>query len=197
LLRAGGWEPLFDGRTSRGWISASGEAFPESSWRIEDGCLRVVVERPTFQDLRTVREFGDFELLFEWKIAHGGNSGVKYLIHRFDAWTPPGAPRPHARARGYEYQLTDDANSAEAHRDATRATASLYSRLAPLDPPLQPAGAWNESRIVVRRPAVEHWLNGRKVVEATVEQGAPARSAISLQNHSSECWFRRIEVREL
>ena len=45
-------------------------------------------------------------------------------------------------------------------------------------PPLRAAGEWNESRIVVKRPRVEHWLNGKLVVTAAVADGAPKRSAI-------------------
>lgn len=194
---AQGWEPLFDGRSTAGWMAVNGGEFPSHSWKVEDGCLRTVVVKPTFQDIRTEREFGDFELEFEWKIAAGGNGGVKYLIDKYDSWMPKGvtAPWPQARARGYEYQLTDDARSAETKRDPSRGTASLYSKIAPEAPPLRAAGEWNESRIVVKRPMVEHWLNGKRVVTATVAEGAPKRSAIALQNHQSECWFRAIRVR--
>lgn len=196
-LRGQGWETLFDGTTTKGWMPVVGSEFPGDCWTIEDGCLKSLVRKPTFQDIRTEREFGDFELVFEWKIAAGGNGGVKYLIHKYDAWTPMGADRPHARARGLEYQLTDDELSAEARKDPTRGTASLYSKLAPAAPPLRRAGEFNESRIVVRRPSIEHWLNGKKVVETTLPADVPRRSAIALQNHSSECWFRSIRIREL
>ena len=198
-LRGEGWEPLFDGRSTAGWMQVAGGSFPADSWVVRDGCLQALVHAPTFQDIRTVREFGDFELEFSWKISVGGNGGVKYLIDKYDAWMPKGAtaPRGHERARGMEYQLTDDARSAETKRDATRGTASLYSKIAPVDPPLRAAGEWNDSKIVVRRPRFEHWLNGKLVVSGTVAAGAPARSAISLQNHQSECWFRAIRVRAL
>ncbi len=129
---------------------------------------------------------------FEWKIAKGGNGGVKYLLHKYDAWLPKGADKPHARARGLEYQLTDDAGTT----DATKGTGALYSRMAAADAPLRAAGLFNESRIVVRRPVIEHWLNGKRVLSARLTEELPARSAIALQNHSAECRFRAIRVRE-
>jgi hypothetical protein len=198
-LRAQGWVTLFDGVSTAGWMAVKGESFPSESWVVVDGCLKTLVREPTFQDIRTEREFGDFELEFSWRIAPGGNSGVKYLITKYDAWLPKDVTsgRGHERARGCEYQLTDDARSEETRRDKTRGTASLYSKIAPVDPPVREAGAWNESRIVVRRPAVEHWLNGRRVLSVRLEGALPARSAISLQNHQSECWFRALRVREL
>ncbi len=196
-LRGQGWEPLFDGVSTAGWMPVAGGEFPGECWRVEEGCLKAMVRKPTFQDIRTVKEYGDFELEFEWKIAPGGNGGVKYFIDKYDSWTPKGADRPHARARGFEYQLTDDALSAEAKRDATRGTGSLYSKLAPMAPRLRPAGEFNESRIVVKRPLVAHWLNGARVLTATAPAEVPHRSAIALQNHSSECWFRSIRIREI
>jgi len=196
-LRGQSWESLFNGASTAGWMSVTGGEFPSDCWQIEDCCLKSLVRNPTFQDIRTVKEYGDFELEFVWKIAAGGNGGVKYLIHKYDAWTPMGADRPHARARGLEYQLTDDERSAETKKDATRGTGSLYSKIAPVAPPLRKAGEFNESRIVVKRPALEHWLNGRMVMTSTLPAGVPKRSAIALQNHSSECWFRSIRVREI
>lgn len=184
---------LFDGRSAEGWISVTGKEFPSHCWKIDDGCLIPSVVKPTFQDIRTIEEFGDFEFSFEWNIAPGGNCGVKYLIEKFDIWTPAGATLPHARGRGPEYQLTDDALSAEAMRDARKSTASLYGKLAPSDAPLRPAGEWNESKIVVRRPRIEHWLNGVRVLE-TIAPNAVERSPIVLQNHSSECRFRALRI---
>lgn len=75
---------------------------------MEDGCLKSLVARPAFQDIRTLDEFSDFELDFEWKIAPGGNSGVKYLIYREDVWNAGGPAEFHAPGRGFEFQLADD-----------------------------------------------------------------------------------------
>ena len=198
-LRGESWLTLFDGHSTAGWMQVAGKEFPSDSWTVRDGCLEALVHKPTFQDMRPVREFGDFELALEWKLAAGGNCGVKYLITKYDAWMPKGvtAPRGHERARGCEYQLTDDALSAETKRDATRGTASLYSKIAPEAPPVRAAGEWNTSRIVVKRPAIEHWLNGKRVLATRLVGELPARSAISLQNHQSACWFRGIRLREL
>ena len=75
-----GWELLFDGQTSTGWRSPSSVRFPEEHWTIEGGFLRTLARGNRASDIVTTRLYRNFELSFEWKIAPGGNSGVKYLV---------------------------------------------------------------------------------------------------------------------
>ena len=201
------WRSLFDGTTSKGWVEVTGKPFPTNSWTIEDGCLKALVRTDGFQDIRTVESFKSFELQFEWKLAKMGNSGVKYLIQHVDEWTNKEGRE--TRARGLEYQLVD-LNSPDAS-DPTRITGALYSLLAPSNANWRIA-VFNESRLIVHGDHVEHWLNGNRVLsyETTdpaiqaalrkmLPQGAPLAtdSPISLQNHSSEVWFRNIKIRTL
>jgi hypothetical protein len=200
--QAAGWRLLFDGRTTEGWLEITGKPFPANCWTIEDQSLKALVRRDGFQDIRTTGEFESFELEFDWKILKDGNSGVKYLIQKVDEWT--NAAGRQARARGLEYQLADDTND-DAASDPRRLAGSLYSVIAPV-PRLHPRiGEFNHSRLVVDGEHVEHWLNGVKVVE--FETTAPEvkklltagrrRGPISLQNHSSETWFRNLKIRAL
>jgi len=198
-----GWRPLFDGKTTTGWEEVTGKAFPTNCWTIEDGSLKALVRTDGFQDIRTKETFGSFELEFEWKLLKDGNSGVKYLIQRVDEWR--NAAGRQARARGLEYQLADDTNE-DAASDPRRVAGSLYSLIAPA-PRIRPRiGDFNRSRILVKGQHVEHWLNGVKVVgfETTAPEvlkalggELPKASPISLQNHSSEAWFRNIRIRPL
>ena len=90
-----------------------------------------------------------------------GNSGVKYLVQKVDEWVNKEGRQ--ARARGLEYQLADNGN-ADAASDPSRVAGSLYSVIAPV-PKIAPRIAeFNHSRLVVRGGAVEHWLNGTRVV---------------------------------
>ena len=211
-----GWERLFDGSTSSGWVEVTGKPFPAHSWTVEDGCLKSLVRADGFQDIRTVGVYRSFELEFEWMLLKDGNSGVKYLIQRVDEWSNEEGRQ--ARARGLEYQLVD-LHSPDAS-DPTRYTAALYSILA-TPPALKDKLHWrignfNQSRIVVNGEHVEHWLNGAKVLSyetgdskvqaalrnllakgAGPETPLIRESWISLQNHSSETWFRNIQIRRL
>jgi Domain of Unknown Function (DUF1080) len=208
LGAADDWRTLFDGKSSAGWLEITGKPFP-ATWTIEDGCLKTSPKPGGMQDIRTVEVFRSFELEFDWKLLADGNSGVKYLVQKVDEWTNKDGRQ--ARARGLEYQLADDHNP-DAASDPTRVAAALYSVIAPVPKITPRIGEFNHSRLVVNGTHVEHWLNGTKVVEFST--GDPAvqkqlrtqrgkdgelleEGPISLQNHSSEVWFRGIRVRRL
>ena len=114
-----------------------------------------------------------------------------------------------ARARGLEYQLADDHNE-DAASAASRVAGSLYSVIAPAPKIAPKIGEFNHSRIVVQGGVVEHWLNGTRVVRYEITDPEVQKhlrdlrkddgkivleSPISLQNHSSETWFRSVKVR--
>jgi hypothetical protein len=144
------WRPLLDDKGSawRGWTS---DAFPEG-WQVSQDELS---KNGEVEDLVSRDMFGDFELEVEWKIGEGGNSGLFYRGTReydYIFWSAP------------EYQLLDDANAQDGKNRLTSAASSygLYAAPAGI---VKPHGEWNSTRIVVDGAHVEHWLNGRKVVE--------------------------------
>jgi hypothetical protein len=98
--------------------------------------------------------FADFSLVFEWRLAPGGNSGVLYRVSE-DADAP--------WQSGLEMQLLDDAGHPDGRVPETRCGAlyGLYPR--EMDATCPP-GAYNEGRIRVRGNEVEHWLNGTCVL---------------------------------
>jgi hypothetical protein len=96
---------LFDGRTSEGWRGAYSTTFPPKGWVIRKGELRGQLTRGgeagDAGDLVTISKYKNFELVFDWKLGPGGNSGVKYFVEEK-------LPRPIGSQPGYEYQLIDD-----------------------------------------------------------------------------------------
>ena len=155
------WRVLFDGKlldTFRGWRT---DGMPEG-WHVVDGTL---AKEGHADDLVTRDQFGNFELEVEWKISKAGNSGIFYRGTReYDEiyWSGP------------EYQLLDDANAPDGHNRLT-AAASAYGLYAPPAGVVKPFGEWNKTRILIKGNHVEHWLNGRKVVE--YDLGSPEWTA--------------------
>jgi Domain of Unknown Function (DUF1080) len=200
------WQPLFDGTTSKGWRGFKKATFPTTGWLIEGGALKHAATggQPAGGDIITIDTFDDFELSFEWKVAPGANSGVKYLV-----------TEEREGPIAHEYQIIDDAKHPDAQIGPHRTSAALYDVIpAPASKPLKPAGSFNHGQILVSGMQVEHWLNGTKVIE--YELGSPALKAakakskfvdvagwgeklkghILLQDHGDEVWFQNIKIRK-
>jgi hypothetical protein len=196
--RAEGWTLLFDGHSMTNWIDPSKETPPGNAWTIEDGCLKAKGHHTITEDLLSQDKYSDFELQWDWKIAPGGNSGVKYRIqklitltkgtenpslHKFEAQVQYAVQhqasdnerniKPGERAQiyvvGFEYQMIDNSVNPDAKHGAAYQTGALYSILGPRKSASKPAGQFNHSRLVVRGEHVEHWLNGAKVVDTMLD----------------------------
>jgi hypothetical protein len=198
-----GWVTLFDGKTTDAWRGYGAAAFPAKGWSVADGAL-VHAAGGGGGDLITKRQFGNFELEFEWRVGPKANSGVMFRVAE---------TKEPSYVTGPEYQLLDDA----AHQDAAPDTVAgaLYGLAAPIAVPRRPAGTWNTARIVVAGDRIEHWLNGTRVVD--VDCASPAfkaslakskfakwagfnahpRGHICLQDHGDEVAFRSMRIREL
>jgi hypothetical protein len=176
-----------------GWLEVTGKPFPASSWAFEDGCLRAFPNPDGFQDIRTVETYRSFDLELEWKITKGGNSGIKYMVQKVDQWPSKSGKGYHARARGLEYQLSDNSQSEAA--DGRKACASVYGKYAPTPGTVCAPDQFHTARILVHGRHVEHWLDGKLVLSFDVDDVPD--SPICLQNHASEAWFRNIQIRRL
>ncbi|MBC8040608.1 MAG: DUF1080 domain-containing protein, partial [Opitutaceae bacterium] len=137
---AAGWRLLFDGRSLAGWRSLKTET-PPAGWEVIDGNL---VRNAKGGDLVTVDDFGDFELVLDWKLSSGANSGIMYRV---------GLTEGNTFRTGPEYQLLDDELHPDAKRgiDGNRTVGSLYDLIpAAKTKIVHPIGEWNTTRIVVR-----------------------------------------------
>jgi hypothetical protein len=188
----------FDGKSLTGWTTVDGKPAGDG-WEVVDG---VIHRKPGGKagNIVTAREFGDFDLSFEWKIAAKGNSGLKYRVRSYGgSWL------------GLEYQIYDDG---AVKKVRTRGSAgAIYDLYEPNDAKaLKPVGEYNTARIVVKDGRIEHWLNGKLIAQATVgdkewkkrmaeskfaereDFALNERGRIMLTDHGSEVWYRNFRL---
>lgn len=211
-----GWKLLWDGKTTQGWRSVYGSAFPEKGWEIEDNVLKVIPTdgSETGNDIVTTENYGPaFDLRFEFQFTEGANSGLKYFVdENYKSGGKSGI--------GLEYQILDDARHPDAKQGVVgnRTMGSLYDLIPShkFEWAAARIGQWNQGRIVSYPDGkVEHYLNNIKIVE--YQRGSPTykvlvarskyaeyegfgmtqRGPILLQDHGSGVSFRSLRIREL
>ncbi|MVM38340.1 DUF1080 domain-containing protein [Spirosoma sp. HMF3257] len=214
-----GWKLLFDGKTTNGWRGAYKDKFPEKGWDVTDGMLTIQQsngsESESFGDIVTDGEYSDFDLVFDFKLTEGANSGVKYFVAEQ-------SPKPKGSAFGLEFQVLDDDKHPDAKlgRNGNRTVGSLYDLIPATGKQAKPIGEWNTGRVISKGKHVEHWLNGKKVVEyergseqfrelvamskykapnynANGRFGEAPKGHILFQDHGNRVYFRNIKIKTL
>jgi len=153
-------------------------------WRVENG---EIVFDGKGDNLCTSKDYGNFEMLVDWKIPPLGDSGI-YLRGSPQAqiWEPhsPGQFNPPDGSGGL---YNNEKNSRH-----------------PLSFADKPVGEWNRFRIVMAGDKAHVFLNGDLVVNNTTlenywERSKPiyATGQIELQNHGGPLWFKNIYLREI
>lgn len=203
-----GWVLLFDGENpEEHWRGFKKQEVPDA-WQAEDGAI--VLTGKDGGDIVTKNEYQNFELMLDWKIAEGGNSGIFFNVSedpKFD----------YTFQTGPEMQIIDDERHPDAKqgKDGNRRAGTNYD-LHPLsEPAVNPAGEYNTARLVVKDGQVEQYLNGKRVVEYTLwspewesrvkeskfaempDYGRYKSGRIALQDHGDKVWFKNIKIREL
>lgn len=205
FAQKGKWVKLFDGKTTTGWHSWKSSEV--KGWHIMDGAL---MTHGGNGDLVSDKEYGDFILEFDFKVAPKGNSGIIYKVIENDdkAFFA-------TYASGPEYQIIDDTGYPQ-EVTGVHKTGSNYDIIAPsLFTAVKPAGNWNKGKIVIKNGVVQHFINGKLVVEYTYGSDewkdqvanskfakwpyatAHAKGKIALQDHGDMVSFKNIRIKEL
>jgi hypothetical protein len=205
-----GFVPLFNGSDFSGWhgvktmdprkfealaadekakVLADGAIDLKKHWRVEDG---VIKNDGQGAYLTTDKDYGDIELLIDFKIGPKGDSGV-YLR---------GTP---------QVQIWDYTEPAYRQRfQADKGSGGLWNNAvgAPGKDPLvladKPIGEWNSFRVIQVGARTTIYLNDKLVVDHAILENywnrstpIPPRAPIQLQTHDHEILWRNIAVREI
>lgn len=132
---------IFNGKDLTGWRLVKPES--DNGWSVVDGVLQNRVEKGKhFGNLRTEKEFEDFNLKLEIRTQTGSNSGI-YL-------------------RGvYEIQVAETfGQPLDSHN-----MGALYSRITPLVAAEKPSGEWQTMDITLVDRHVSVILNGKTLID--------------------------------
>ncbi len=214
-----GWKLLFNGKNTDLWRGINTAEFPSTGWKIEKGDLIAYsyggAESGNGGDIITKKQYDEFILKWQWRMeTRGGNSGVKYFVQE-------GLGSNKGYGFGLEYQLLDDKNHAwmlegKMKPNDYHTLGSLYE-IYPAAEEKQPSplGLWNVSMIVCKGAKVEHWLNGKLILEYSRNSddfkakiaaskfkdisnfGVNLKGHILLQDHGSIIHFRNLKIKEL
>lgn len=212
--KAEGWELLFDGKTLNGWKDFNGEALT-MPWHVVDGCIQAKGDGSDLSGyIVTTKQYENFILDWDWKLSHGGNSGMLYHVVENPYFKVPYVTGP-------EYQLIDnegwEEKNAPTKLEEWQKLGVDYAMYLPNPDSLllNPQGEWNNSRIVWDNGHVEHYLNGHKILEFDAhtedwfarknsgkwemapEYGLARRGVICLQDHGDPASFRNIKIKQL
>jgi hypothetical protein len=195
----GGWRSLLSGDAAASWRGYRQKTLPDG-WQVIDGAL---TRTGPGGDIITRDQFTDFELILEYNLTPGANSGVFFRVTEDDPVIWHEAP---------EIQVIDNARTDLGPKQTAGANYDLH---APTRDVTKPAGQWNELRILVHGNHVEHWLNGTKVIDYELGSddwkqrvqaskfkqyprfGTARRGHIGLQDHGDRVAYRNIRIREL
>jgi hypothetical protein len=195
-----GFKALFNGKDLTGWkglvadpptrakmttqqlaeAQKKADADMRAHWKVVDG---VFVFDGKGQSICTTKDYGDFEMLVDWKILPKGDSGI-YL-------------------RGSPQIQIWDPNQWNGEGSGALYNNEKHARK-PLKTADKPIGQWNSFRIKMVGERVSVWLNGELVTDNTVMENYWERSKpiypvgqIELQNHGNTLWFKNIYIREI
>ncbi len=200
---------LFDGKTFKGWHNYN-DTGTIKSWTIEDSALVCLGTAKDAHggDIVTDAEYENFELSWDWKMTPGGNSGVMYHVVENPKYIAPYHTGP-------EYQMIDDVGFPSKLEEWQKTGADYAMNLANNKKVVKPVGEWNSSKIIFNKGAVEHWLNGEKIVSFQAwddkwnkdkttgkwkdfpDYGLAKKGRIALQDHGNKVYFKNIAVKAL
>lgn len=207
------WTDLFDGTSFTGWKEYGSDGVSDR-WKIEDSAMVFYPSKQSQEgeshNLVTEKEFTDFVLSLEWRIAEAGNSGVMWGVKESDEFDQPYKTGP-------EIQVLDNDKNPDGKNGTTHQAGALYDMIAPSEDVTKPVGEWNLMEITIdhKNNIGIVAMNDTEIVNFPVagakwdEMVAKSKFAdwdgfgkfitgkLALQDHGDVVAYRNIKIKEL
>ena len=177
-------QTLFNGKDLTGWRQ---ERRGQGKWIVDKGDLVLRPGRAFW--IRSIKDYENFTIAYDYKIKKGGNSGLAIRTPRI-GWPSND---------GMEIQIMDRPKSRGVEEDSL---LSIYSNVPPIcrvDKPL--TEPWN--RVVIKADGwmVSAWLNGHLVQQYNTKfhpelRYRPLKGWLGFQDHGRWVRFRNIKLHE-
>lgn len=209
IIQKNGWISLFDGKSTKGWITY-GKTSLGSCWKVEDGGVLHLdaSEKNGRGDIIHDLELENFHFKIDWKISKNGNSGIIFWAQNDTA------KYKRVWYTGPEMQVLDNDGHPDAKINKHR-SGNLYDLVASKEDVTKPVGEWNTAEIICNKGKMEFKLNGTSILQTTYGDdqwnqliatskfksmpgfGKIFKGHIALQDHGDDVWFRNIMVKKL
>jgi hypothetical protein len=200
--KAAGFKVLFNGLTPEGWKVYQTDS--SNHWSITAGVLSTTGGH---NDLITKEEFENFELIFDWKVSKGGNSGVFYMVQD--------EPKKYINTyeTGIEYQVIDDKNWPDKLEEGQKAGA-VYDLYPPKVAAAKDFDQWNTGKIICNKGHIQYFINDQMTADYIWNSpdykarfakskfkdwdfAKKSKGHIALQDHGQAVAYRNIKIKVL
>jgi hypothetical protein len=196
-----GWQLLFDGKTTTGWMTPKSMSLPQS--HVQEGTLN---PHPCDYMLVYEKPLENFVLSLDCKISPKCNSGIFVRTKSLTA-------RPGKDVGFNGIEIAIDATDGPGFHT----TGAIYDLVATKANAMKPVGEWNHIQITSNQSVIEVEVNGRRVSRIDFDEWKesnkrpdgsdhkfdvaykdhPRKGYVGLQDHGSDCWYKNIKLRPL
>ncbi|MHC4396036.1 MAG: family 16 glycoside hydrolase [Planctomycetota bacterium] len=173
--------------------------YKPGSWILQDGTLA----RNAKSYIWTKKQYGNFILDLEFKVAKKTNSGIFFRT----------ADIKDCVQTGIEVQIFDSYG----REPGRHSCGAIYDCLAPSKNTTKKPGLWNRMTIICRDNKINVVMNGRQIIDMdmnkwteprknpdgtknkfkTAYKNMPRRGYIGFQDHGDPVWYRNIRIKSL
>lgn len=185
---AASYRALYNGVSLAGWKADPGH---QGHWQTNDWILDYDGKSTASdQNLWTEKEFGDFELIADWKLKPSPET-------RKTSPNGTSGPGSNPREAAQSGLLLRGDRTIEIGIGSSPIGSGQVQGYKPRRRADKPAGEWNRFIITLRGERLTVVLNGETVIENAQVRGAPRRGPIGLAHRGSPIQFANLLVREL
>ncbi|WP_264501185.1 3-keto-disaccharide hydrolase [Luteolibacter flavescens] len=196
-----GFTKIFDGASLKGWAHTEADL---AHWKPVNGILKYDGKA---NDLWSEKEYGDFDLAFDWRWAapgplmkrpvigpDGKETGEQVEVQELDSGV---YVRGNSKSQVNLWNWPCGSGEVYGYRTDKTQPAEVIAGVTPKAKADNPVGEWNRTMISMRGDKLTVSINGQTVIEDAQLPGVAAKGKIALQHHGSQIDFANIWIKEL